>query len=238
MELEMTIKRIPIPSIHSQEVDNKEFKNVIKQPLTLTGNSSLVDSGFASPPENPLNLFRKWLEQAIKIPVSEPKGLVLSTVDQFHRPRSRVVLMKDCDETGVIFATSQNSAKGKDLEVNQWAAGTVWWRETVQQINFQGKVSKLLKEISDEVFQGRMREAQSVAVLSQQSMLLEDEKGLKDKIYRLAASKEKIERPTTWQAYHLTIESIEFWQGSQDRFHKRLKYDLGEGGWSHHRLQP
>ena len=61
---------------------------------------------------------------------------------------------------------------------------------------------------------------------------------LKLEILNLVQREEEIERPSTWLAYHLAIESIEFWHGRKDRFHKRLHYKLDNGIWSHQKLQP
>ena len=164
--------------------------------------------------------------------------MVLSTVDSESRPSSRVVFLKDCDEKRLIFSTGGKSKKGQDLEFNPWVAGTLWWRETLQQISFQGQVVKLLNEGSDKIFQERTRDAQAVAVVSKQSAPLINEEELKDKVKDLINTKDKIMRPEEWHAYCIIPESIEFWHGSKDRFHKRLCYDLVEGSWSYQRLQP
>jgi len=206
--------------------------------MTLTNNPALVDPGFDAPPQNPLVLFKKWMEDAVKAGVNEPRGMVLSTVDASYRPSSRVVMLKDYDEQGLIFGTSQESTKGKDLEVNPYAAGTFWWHETLQQINVQGKVTRLSKERSEELFHARTREAQAVAAISIQSAPLTDEETLKDEVLNLMHKKDIIERPVGWHAYHLILDSIEFWHGGKDRLHKRLRYDLINGTWHHQNLQP
>ena len=94
------------------------------------------------------------------------------------------------------------------------------------------------KEKSDALFYARPREAQAVTALSQQSAPLTDEAVLKDAVRKLINTQGTIERPEGWRAYHLALESIEFWHGSKDRFHKRLRYDLLNGAWRHQRLQP
>ena len=205
---------------------------------SLTGNPDFIDPGFQDPPSNPLLLFQKWLEEAERLGVKEPRALVLSTANKLGRPSSRVVFLRACDETGIIFATSQKSAKGKELAANPWAAGTLWWPESIQQISFQGQAHYLPSEKSDDMFQSRTREAQSVAAVSQQSKPLMDEAGLKHQVTQLINSTEKIDRPQDWHAYHLTIEVIEFWHGSTDRFHKRLRYELINKSWRHQYLQP
>ncbi|MCE3239317.1 MAG: phenazine biosynthesis protein, partial [Gammaproteobacteria bacterium] len=110
---------------------------------TLTGNPSLVTPNFDAPASNPLLMLKDWLKEAERLRINEPRSLVLSTVNQSGRPSSRVVFLRDCDDEGIVFATSQVSAKGKDLILNPWAAGTLWWRETLQQINFQGRAIQL-----------------------------------------------------------------------------------------------
>lgn len=206
--------------------------------MTLTGNSILVESSFDSPPDNPLLMLQEWLELADKVGVSEPRSMVLSTLDKFNRPSSRVVLLKECDATGVIFGTSQYSAKGRDLQSNPWAAGNLWWRETILQVNFQGQVTQLSEQQSDEMFRTRPREGQAVSAVSRQSAPLHNEIELRNNVQRLIDATEEIERPNGWFAYHLTLASVEFWQGGQGRLHKRLRYDLREGCWGYQRLQP
>lgn len=83
---------------------------------TLAGNPSLVNPGFNEPPHNPLHLLQQWLSEADRLNISEPRGLVLSTVDSTGRPSSRVVLLKTIDETGAIFVSSSASKKGLDLQ--------------------------------------------------------------------------------------------------------------------------
>jgi pyridoxamine 5'-phosphate oxidase len=84
----------------------------------------------------------------------------------------------------------------------------------------------------------RTREAQAVAALSQQSASLMDEEALRGALLKLINTKGSVKRPAGWHAYHLALDSIEFWHGSKDRFHKRLRYDLLNGTWRHQRLQP
>ncbi len=208
------------------------------EPLTLTGNPDCVNPGFDCPPDNPLQLLKEWLESADRLKIVEPRGLVLSTINDCGRPSSRVVLMKTVDDTGVIFASSETSQKGKDLEKNPIIAGTLWWRETMQQINFCGRAAKLPAIASDEIFRDRTPKAQAVATFSQQSHPMFDEKKLREDIKKCAEESGEITRPETWHGYHITLESMEFWHGSRDRFHNRLRYDLVSGNWQHQKLQP
>ncbi len=205
---------------------------------TLTGNPSLVNSGFDSPPNDPLELLKRWLQTADQLKIIEPRGMVLTTLDASNKPSSRVVLLKAIDDEGVVFASSETSKKGQDLHQNPVAAGTLWWRETMQQINFSGHVTKLPDTVADKIFQERTRESQAATAVSHQSAPMTDEKIMRKAIKRLIDEPGNISRPTAWHAYHITIDSIEFWLGSRDRLHGRLRYELNDGVWSHRKLQP
>jgi pyridoxamine-phosphate oxidase len=205
---------------------------------TLTGNPLLVETGFDGPPENPLDLLQKWVDSADRLEIVEPRGLVLSTTDALGKPSSRVVLLKSLDKTGVLFTSNETSKKGGAIKDNPVVAGTLWWRETMQQVNLCGMAIKLPSEISDELFEERPKQAQAVAALSKQSAPMIDEEALREAVSNLALQSEAIHRPETWHAYHIALECIEFWQGSQDRFHNRLRYDLTNGEWKHKKLQP
>jgi len=206
--------------------------------MTLTGNHNAVDPGFDIPPSNPLSLFKQWLKSAEDLKVSEPRGLVLSTADALGHPSSRVVLLKHLDDKGAVFSSSSVSQKGLDLASNPMAAGTLWWRETMQQINFSGSVAILPDDISDSIFNDRTIEAKAVSALSLQSSIMENEKYLRRSVSNLIEADKYILRPKTWHAYHISINNIEFWHGSPDRFHNRLRYSLKNGVWQHHKLQP
>ena len=98
--------------------------------------------------------------------------------------------------------------------------------------------TKLAKNISDEIFKERPPTAQAVATISTQSAPMINEQKLRTEVSKLLAQTEPISRPKTWHAYHISIETIEFWHGSKDRFHHRLRYELKNKIWLHLKLQP
>ena len=91
---------------------------------------------------------------------------------------------------------------------------------------------------SDEMFKERVMAACVIASVSKQSSPLIDENALRNQVNDLIARQTEIQRPNSWNAYVLELTSIEFWHGSADRFHKRLRYDLVNGDWNYVRLQP
>ena len=92
--------------------------------------------------------------------------------------------------------------------------------------------------ISDKIFNERPIEVQVVATISMQSAPMINEQKLRTEVLKLLAQPEPMSRPKTWHAYHIEIETIEFWHGSKDRFHHRLRYELKNKIWQHLKLQP
>lgn len=205
---------------------------------TLTGDSSLIQPGFKNPPENPLELFSSWVKQTEDLQIPEARGFTLCTADKEGTPSSRILLMKDFDNTGIIFCTSSLSPKGLEMQENPKVAGTFWWKETLQQINFKGTATSLSESDSDQLFQGRVRSAQAIASFSRQSQPLEDEPDFRKKVESMVESHQAIARPENWSGYHCKFTQVEFWVGSKDRFHERLKYTLDKGVWKKVQLQP
>ena len=71
--------------------------------------------------ESPLPFFQRWLDEAIAHDVPEPGD------DAGHRrcrrsPSTRVVLLKDCDERGLVWHTNYQSRKGRELAEHPFAA--------------------------------------------------------------------------------------------------------------------
>ncbi|MCX8516612.1 MAG: pyridoxamine 5'-phosphate oxidase family protein, partial [Rhodoferax sp.] len=58
---------------------------------------------------NPLQQFEQWLNEAIHSQVPEPNAMTLATVGSNLRPSTRVVLIKDYDERGLVWYTNYES---------------------------------------------------------------------------------------------------------------------------------
>lgn len=202
-----------------------------------------------------MDLFKDWLKQAQKVGISEPLGMTLTTVDKSGWARSRVVLLKKLKEHSIIFGSSSISDKGQDIDCNSKVAGSLWWRESIQQMNFRGFAMIASNSESEQLFAKRSREAKAVALCSKQSQPLQSESELQAKFSALTRSNQALERPHTWNAYEIFPIEYEFWQGEKTRLHKRLRYSLlgfeldlspsnvreliqAKSKWSQQRLQP
>jgi len=210
----------------------------VAEPIeTLSGDPDLELPEFDEPPADPLPLLERWLRLADERGVREPRALALATADADGRPSSRILLLKQVTPA-LVFAGGYESRKGRDLAGNPRAAGTLYWRETLQQITVEGPVRRLSEAESDAIFGERPHGAQATAVASRQGEQLEDPAELRRSADALAASDEPLDRPARWGGWRLDPDLVEFWHGSPTRLHRRLLYIKGESGWKHQRLQP
>lgn len=207
---------------------------------TLSGDTALVLPEFDSPPQDPYGLMREWLDSAVNRGVREPFAAVLATADSSGKASSRVLLVKEIDERGLLFTSFQGSRKGRDLASSPWASLTFYWRESLQQLTVEGPVEVLNPEDSDALFARRPLAAQATTAVSQQSRPLDSEQELRSRAEALVEAEQPVPRPAEWTGYRLLPYSIEFWYGSPDRLHRRLCYERpGDGSpWTHQRLQP
>jgi pyridoxamine 5'-phosphate oxidase len=210
----------------------------VNEPVeTLSGDPTLELPEFASPPAEPLPLLERWLAAADDRGVREPRALALATADAEGRPSNRIVLLKQTNPA-IVFAFGAGSRKGRELAANPRAAGTLYWRETLQQVVFEGPVERLSAEESDRLFAERPPTGRAATVASNQGEPLEDPEALQREAAELARNGGALRRPEDWGGYRLDPDLVEFWHGSPDRLHRRLLYVKGEGGWTHQRLQP
>jgi pyridoxamine 5'-phosphate oxidase len=204
---------------------------------TLSGDASLGLPEFEAPPDDPLPLLESWLRSADARGVREPRALALATADADGRPSNRVVLLKQVTPA-VVFAFSSKSRKGRELAANPRAAGTLYWRETLQQVVFEGPVERMSAEESDRLFAERPPAGQATTVASNQGEALDDPERLRREAAQLTEADEPLPRPEDWGGYRLDPDLVEFWHGSPDRLHRRLLYIKSDGTWTHKRLQP
>lgn len=191
-------------------------------------------------PDNPLELFNQWFDEALHSEVTEPNAMALATADSKGRPDSRIVLLKGVEDGSAIFFTNYSSKKGKDLEENPYAAVTFWWAELERQVRMAGPVSKLPEQESRDYFNSRPRESRIGAWASDQSAPIDGRETLTERYKELEErfNGKEIPKPDHWGGYQIRIEEIEFWQGRPGRLHDRICYQLNGDTWSRERLAP
>ena len=75
----------------------------IKKIRSDYGHDELKDAGLES---NPMILFNKWFEAAVKSGLSEVNAMTLATATPDGKPSARTVLLKGFDEKGFVFYTN------------------------------------------------------------------------------------------------------------------------------------
>ncbi|CAN5179044.1 pyridoxamine 5'-phosphate oxidase [soil metagenome] len=190
---------------------------------------------------DPVKEFQVWFENAGKTYTEEANAMILSTVDNNHRPSSRAVLLKDYSAKGFSFYTNYNSRKAKEIENNPFVSLLFYWPTLGQQVRIEGKLSKLSLKESEEYFRSRPRESRIGAWASYQSHELHDRKELDDKIEKFTKEFEGIDvpKPEWWGGFLLVPDRFEFWQGRESRLHDRVTYTLqNDNSWKICRLSP
>ena len=207
----------------------------------LSGDTSFSFPEFADPPASPFTVARTWIDDAQDGDVAEPLSMTLATAGADGRVHARTVDVKRLDDAGLVFGTSSDSPTGRQLDENPHAALQVYWRETMQQLRFEGRVVPLSDDESDALFADRSPKSRAATAVADQSAVLEP-RTLQDLIDDANALLDEhgddVPRPGSWRAWRLEPDTVEFWHGSRDRMHRRLQYVLADGVWSAIRLQP
>ena len=190
---------------------------------------------------NPVDLFEKWIKNAVKNKVSFPNAMHLATVDHDGRPSGRIMLLRGFDERGFVFYTNYDSRKGDELKRSNYASMTFFWSELFRQVRIEGNVYQISAGESDNYFQSRPRESQISALVSKQSKVLESRESLEKNVKEIQQRyrDQPIPRPVNWGGFYLSPICVEFWQGRAHRLHDRIRYKLEKNNtWSIQRLYP
>jgi pyridoxamine 5'-phosphate oxidase len=189
---------------------------------------------------NPIEQFRRWFGEALAADLREPNAMTLATATPEGRPSARVVLLKGFDERGFVFYTNYEGRKSRDLEINPYCALVFYWDELERQVRVEGRVSRVPDEESDAYFEVRPRGSQLGAWASEQSRPVRDRGALEERLRELEGEYEgrEVPRPPFWGGYRVEPETIEFWQGRENRLHDRLRYHRAGELWRRERLQP
>ena len=188
---------------------------------------------------DPLRQFDQWLREAIEGQVPEPNAMTLATVGGNLRPSTRVVLIKGCDERGIVFFTNYDSRKGIELAGNPFAALQFHWVELERVVRIEGTVEKTSAEESDAYFASRPLDSRIGAWASPQSQVISGRSVLVANAAKFGARfMLQPPRPPHWGGYRLVPDEWQFWQGRASRLHDRLRYALRDGAWVRERLAP
>ena len=166
--------------------------------------------------------------------------MVLSTVDAQGAPDARVLILKNLDQRGWHFATTDSGPKGRQIAGNPQVALTFYWPALGRQVRIRGVAARAEAQDCAADFLARPKGAKAIAMLARQSDPLGSSQDLDDalakQLRRLEAEPDLV--AANWTLLIVQPQTVEFWQGDEDRRHRRLRYLKDLDGWSRERLWP
>lgn len=181
--------------------------------------------------ENPFLMLSQWIKESIQVQALEPTAMTLSTVSASGKPSSRIVLLKEIKDDGLVFFTNYRSHKALEIEKNRNVAINFCWHELERQIRVEGIAIKLNNEESDKYYNMRPEESKIGAWASPQSQIIPNRAFLNDLLsqYKEIFENRPITRPENWGGFIIKPNLFEFWQGRENRLHDRFQYKLITG---------
>jgi|TARA_B110000438_G_scaffold299229_1_gene349000 pyridoxamine 5'-phosphate oxidase len=191
---------------------------------------------------DPIELFKVWMNEAKKSELNDPNALALATSDNKGIPSVRMVLLKNFSKNCFIFYTNLESPKSNEIKNNPNAAMCFHWKSLLRQVRVSGTISKIDDKIADEYYNSRSYESRIGAWASKQSTILKKREDLLleiDEFKKKYQDKNSVPRPKHWSGWNLSPLNIEFWLDGENRIHERLKYSKDESGnWTKSLLSP
>jgi len=191
----------------------------------------------------PMTQFGRWFEEAaLQDLVYEPNAMVVSTADPEGRPSSRTVLLKDYDDQGFVFYTNYESRKARELAANPYVALLFPWHPMARQVLVTGTARRTGRDETAAYFRTRPHGSQLGAWASAQSSVIDSRTELESSYAELTArypEGEQVPVPPHWGGFRIAPQTVEFWQGRENRLHDRLRYTAEQdGSWRVERLSP
>ena len=191
--------------------------------------------------DDPIELFKLWMDDAKKSEPNDPNAVSLATSNN-NFPSVRMVLLKDFSQNGFVFYTNLNSQKGNELKENPKAAMCFHWKSLLRQIRINGVVMQVANDVADKYYNSRSYDSRIGAWASKQSKELTSRDQLIDSIKEYKDKyndKNNVPRPSHWSGWILSPQSIEFWLDGDSRIHERLKYTKDSSDqWTKSLLSP
>ena len=192
--------------------------------------------------DNPIELFKIWMDEAKKSEPNDPNALTLATSNKDNFPSARMVLLKEFNQNGFVFYTNLNSQKGNELKLNPKAAMCFHWKSLLRQIRISGTVTQVKDDVADQYYNSRGYESRIGAWASKQSKNLSSREELMNSIKEFKQKyndEKRVPRPSHWSGWNLYPSSIEFWLDGDNRIHERLKYTMDKNStWIKSLLSP
>ena len=180
----------------------------------------------------PLRQLNMWLREAVASDMRYPTAMTLATLDADGRLDQRTVLLKHCDQDGLVFFADPASKKIQDLSTFPSVSLHFFWRELDRQVRICGRAEKLNAALTTRYFihqpdHEKLAKPLAKEELSTRNFLIQQFDMMRSKFYGGA------DRPTGhWGGYRVVPDHLEFWQGGGPRLRDRFIYQsIGVGKW-------
>ena len=192
--------------------------------------------------DDPIELFKVWMDEAKQSEPNDPNALSLATSNKDNLPSVRMVLLKEFNQKGFVFYTNLNSQKGNELKENPNAAMCFHWKSLLRQIRISGKITQVEDSVADQYYNSRGYDSRIGAWASKQSKELKNRDELENSMKEFKKKfkdKNNVPRPDHWSGWNLSPIRIEFWLDGDSRIHERLNYTIDKSGnWIKSLLSP
>lgn len=196
------------------------------------------EAGGADP--DPIERFGRWADQARSAGSVMADTAILATASPERIPSARAVILRGFDVRGFVFFTNYQSPKARDLEANPLGTLVFVWPELHRQVRVTGRVERVSTVESEAYFRARPPGHRLAAWASPQSKVVDSRQEL-ERAFEEARARfpgDDIPLPEFWGGFRLVPDSVEFWEGRENRLHDRVRYSRLPDGWLIERLAP
>ncbi|MFF1479901.1 pyridoxamine 5'-phosphate oxidase [Streptomyces sp. NPDC058301] len=190
----------------------------------------------------PMAQFARWFKEAVTGGLHEPNAVVVATATPDGHPSTRTVLLKAYDDRGFVFYTNYASRKARELAANPHVSLLFPWHQLSRQVIVTGTAERVPREETETYFRTRPHGSQLGAWASAQSTVIASRRELEIHYEELAArypEGTEVPVPPEWGGFRIVPETVEFWQGHENRLHDRLRYvPAPPEAWRVERLAP
>ncbi len=152
---------------------------------------------------------------------------------------------------GASPTTAASSSDGQEAsQPNAWVSLVFWWEPLERQVRVEGRAARLPASESQAYFDTRVRGSRIGAWASRQSAVVRADPAVPGDDGRAQldawvaetearfAGQDRIPVPDFWGGLRVVPETVEFWQGRDNRLHDRFVYERVDGKWTLERLSP
>jgi len=191
--------------------------------------------------DNPIIKFESWWKEALaNSPLQQRSAVCVSTIDENGFPSGRFVDLKAVSDSGFVFCSYFDSAKGRHISREPKTAMTIWWDHVGYQIRVVGFTQVISDAEADSFWKSRSKSAQLTTTAFEQSEPLNSENDLTTRLEESSAqfADRPVPRPNNWGGYRIEPISIEFLTFRESRLHLRELFEIKDDGWVKQLLQP